>query len=65
MYEKQLKLMAKDVPLTRVSNAHYFLGLADEKSGHRDKAKAEYQAATAANPKNEDAKKALALLKDN
>jgi tetratricopeptide (TPR) repeat protein len=62
MYEKQLKTIAKDAWPTRVSNAHYFLGLAHEKRGHRDRAKAEYQAAIAANAKNEDAKKALASL---
>jgi tetratricopeptide (TPR) repeat protein len=62
MYEKQLKTMAKDATPSRISNAHYFLGIAHEKSGHRDRAKTEYQAAIAANPKNEDAKKALASL---
>jgi tetratricopeptide (TPR) repeat protein len=65
MYEKQLKTMPRDATPTKVSNAHYFLGMAREKSGHRDKAKAEYQAAITANPMNEDAKKALASLKDN
>lgn len=65
MYEKQVKTMPKDATPTKASNAHYFLGLAHEKSGHRDKAKTEYQAAIAANPKNEDATKALASLKDN
>jgi len=63
MYEKQLKAMPKDATPTRLSNAHYFLGMAHDKSGHRDKAKAEYQAAVTANPRNEDAKKALAALK--
>ena len=63
MYEKQLKAMPKDATPTRISNAHYFLGMAHDKRGHADKAKAEYQAAIAANPKNEDAKKALAALK--
>ena len=63
MYEKQLKAMPKDATPTRVSNAHYFLGMAHDKRGHADKAKAEYQAAIAANPKNEDAKKALVALK--
>lgn len=62
MYEKQLKTMAKDATPSRISNAHYFLGIVHERSGHRDRAKAEYQAAIAANPKNEDAKKALASL---
>jgi tetratricopeptide (TPR) repeat protein len=65
MYEKQLKVMPKDATPTRVSNAHYYLGMAEEKSGHSDKAKAEYQAALAANPKNEEAKKALAALKSH
>lgn len=65
MYEKQLKTMAKDAFPTKVSNAHFFLGVAEEKTGHRDKAKTEYQTAIAANPKNEGATKALASLKDN
>jgi tetratricopeptide (TPR) repeat protein len=64
MYEKQLKAMPKDATQTRISNAHYFLGMAHDKSGHGDKAKAEYQAAITANPKNEDAKRALASLKE-
>jgi Tfp pilus assembly protein PilF len=42
-----------------------FLGVAEEKTGHRDKARTEYQTAIAANPKNEDAMKALASLKNN
>lgn len=62
MYEKQLKTMPRDAWPSRVSSAHYFLGVALDKSGHRDRAKTEYQAALAANPKNEDAKKALASL---
>lgn len=65
MYEKQLKTMPKDATPAKFSNAHYFLGLAHEKSDQRDKAKAEYQAAITANPMNEDAKKALASLKTN
>jgi tetratricopeptide (TPR) repeat protein len=62
MYEKQLTVMPKDAAPAKVSNANYFLGMAHEKSGHRDKAKTAYQAAIAANPENEDAKKALASL---
>lgn len=65
MYEKQLKTMAKDAYPSKVSNTHFFLGDAEEKTGHRDKAKSEYQTAIAANPKNEDATKALASLKNN
>ena len=64
MYEKWVKTMPKDATPTRVSNAHYFLGFANEKAGHAEKAKAEYETAIAANPKNEDAKKALATLKE-
>jgi tetratricopeptide (TPR) repeat protein len=63
MYGKQLKTMPEDATPTSVSNAHYFLGLVHEKSGDGDRAKAEYQAAIAANPRNEDAKKALGSLK--
>jgi tetratricopeptide (TPR) repeat protein len=62
MYEKQLKAMPKDATPGKVSNAHYYLGIAHDKNGHGDKAKTEYQLAIAANPKNEGAKKALASL---
>jgi tetratricopeptide (TPR) repeat protein len=62
MYEKQLKTIAKDAPVARVSNAHYFLGVALQKSGNATQAKAEYQAALAANPQNANAQKALASL---
>ena len=65
MSENQLKTMPPGATPARASNAHYFLGLAHEKSGHVDKAKTEYQAAIAANPNNADAKKALASSKDN
>lgn len=63
MYEKQLKAMPRDAPVLRVSNAHYYLGLAHQRSGRADRAKAEFEAAVAANPDNENAKKALASLK--
>ena len=62
MYEKQLKAMPKDSPVIRVSNAHYNLGLAQLKAGQPDRAKAEFRAANAANPDNENAKKALASV---
>lgn len=64
MYEKWVKTLSNDALPTRISSAHYFLGLANEKVGHAEKAKAEYQLAIAANPKNEDAKNALAILKE-
>jgi tetratricopeptide (TPR) repeat protein len=64
MYEKQLRALPKGAPVVRVSNAHYYLGLAQEKSGHMERARLEYRAAIAANPDNEDAKKALAAVKD-
>lgn len=51
--------------IARLSNAHFFLGLAEEKSGRRDKAAAEYRTALAANPANEDAKKTLSSLNAN
>jgi tetratricopeptide (TPR) repeat protein len=63
MYEQQIKAMPKDSPLTRVSNAHYYLGLAQQRSGRNDRAKAEFEAAVTANPDNDNAKKALASLK--
>ena len=47
------------------SIALYQLGVSHQRNGRRDQAKAEYQTALAANPKNEDAKKALASLKNN
>lgn len=46
-----------------VSSAHYFLGIAYERQAKKDSARAEYQRATALDPKNEDAKKALAALR--
>jgi hypothetical protein len=48
---------------TNGSTAHFLLGVVHQQSGRRDQAKVEYQSAIAANPKNEDAKKALASLK--
>jgi tetratricopeptide (TPR) repeat protein len=63
MYEKQLKAIPPDAPLIRVSNAHYNLGLAQQRSGRNDRAKTEFEAAVAANPDNDNAKKALASLK--
>ena len=63
MYETQLKVMSKDALPARVSNAHYFLGMAHAKSSRSDRARAEYQKAIAANPDNQDARKALASLK--
>jgi tetratricopeptide (TPR) repeat protein len=65
MYEKWVKTLPNDASTTRISNAHYMLGLANEKVGHAERAKAEYQVAIEASPKNEDAKKALAALKEN
>lgn len=59
----QVKAMPKDSPLSRVSNAHYFLGVAHQRNGNTERAKAEFQAALAANPDNDNAKKALASLK--
>jgi TolA-binding protein len=43
--------------------AHYWLGMIYAAQGKKDAAKAEYEAALLANPKGEDAKKALAALK--
>ena len=62
MYEKALAAKA-DVVSTSI--AHYHLGEIHQQNGRKDQAKAEYQAALTANPKNEDAKKALASLKNN
>lgn len=53
----------KDVPAATLSSAHYILGLIYEKQAKKDSAREEYQAAVAANAKNEEAKKALANLK--
>ena len=60
MSEKQFKLISGDASSTKIANVHYALGLSHEKLGHADKARTEYQAAVAANPANEDARKALA-----
>jgi tetratricopeptide (TPR) repeat protein len=53
----------KDASPQNVSAAHYFLGLVYERQSKRDAARTEYQTALAANPKNEDAKRALDALK--
>jgi tetratricopeptide (TPR) repeat protein len=53
----------KDAPILNVSIAHQWLGKIYETQGKNDAARAEYQLALSANPKNEDAKKALAALK--
>lgn len=63
MYEQQVKAMPKDAPVSRVSNAHYYLGLSHQRSGNADRARAEFQAAVGANPDNDNAKKALASMK--
>lgn len=60
MYEKAL---AAKADVVSASLAHYYLGDIHQQNGRGDQARAEYQAALAANPKNEDAKKALASLK--
>jgi Cytochrome c biogenesis factor len=65
MYQTQLLKLSKETPAPKRSNVHYFLGLAEEKSGRHDEAAAEYHAALAANPNNENAKKALASLNAN
>src|SRR5262249_41780920 len=53
----------KDALPQNVSVAHYALGMIYDKQAKHDGAKAEYQTAITINPKNEDAKKALAALK--
>jgi tetratricopeptide (TPR) repeat protein len=62
--EKEVRLWLAsrppDAPAANVSNAHYCLGVVHDQRGRRDQAKVEYQAALAANPNNDDAKKALA-----
>jgi tetratricopeptide (TPR) repeat protein len=64
--EKEVRLwlanQPKDASPINISNAHYCLGLVHEHGGRRDQARAEYQAALAANPKHDDAKKALATV---
>jgi tetratricopeptide (TPR) repeat protein len=65
--EKEVRLWLagppKDLSTVNVAIAHYCLGVVHQQAGRRDQARAEYQAALAANPKNEDAKKVLAALK--
>jgi tetratricopeptide (TPR) repeat protein len=45
-----------------LANAHYRLGMIEEKRGAKDLAKREYQAALQLNPRLDDARKALAAL---
>src|SRR5205085_3526814 len=65
--EKEVKIWLaappKDAPVPNTSFAHYALGRIYEKQRKAEAAHAEYQTAVAINPKNEDAKKALAALK--
>jgi tetratricopeptide (TPR) repeat protein len=58
-----LSAAPKDAPVQNVYLAHYWLGMIYAAQGKKDAAKAEYEAALLANPKGEDAKKALAALK--
>lgn len=53
----------KDASVATQSFARYVLGRVYDQQGKRDAAKAEYQTAVTLNPKNEDAKKALANAK--
>ena len=53
----------KDAPTINVSLAHQWLAKIYDTQGKKDAARAEYQLAVSANPKNEEAKKALAALK--
>lgn len=53
----------KDAPTVNVSFAHYVLGMIYDRQSKKDAARTEYQSALTANPKNEEAKKALAALK--
>lgn len=65
--ERQIKewlaTAPKDAPVINVSIAHQWLGKIYEQQGKKDAARAEYQLALAANPKNEEAKKSLGALK--
>lgn len=60
MYEMALQTHPDAVS---ASLAHYYLGMIHQQHGRSDQAKAEYQAALVANPRNDEAKKALASLK--
>jgi tetratricopeptide (TPR) repeat protein len=53
----------KDAPVPNVSFAHFALGRIYETQAKKDAARTEYQSAVTVNPRNEDAKKALAALK--
>jgi pentatricopeptide repeat protein len=53
----------KDASVTAQSVAHLRLGNIYEKTGRREPARAEYEKATALNPKNEEAKKALESIR--
>ena len=53
----------KDVSPVTISAVHFRLGQLYEKTGRRAQAKPEYEAALKANPRNQDAKKALDAVK--
>lgn len=50
-------------PRPTLVGAHHRLGMIYERQGKKDRARAEYQAALAMDPANENAKKSLAALK--
>ena len=52
-----------NAPAANTGFAHYVLGMIYDRQGKKDDARAEYQKAIALDPKNADAKKALAALK--
>jgi tetratricopeptide (TPR) repeat protein len=65
--EKEVRLwlanQPKDASAINISNAHYCLGVVHQQGGRRNEARAEFQAALAANPKHDDAKNALSALR--
>lgn len=62
VYDKALRRLPPDASPVRISNAHYYLGLASEKTANVARARSEYRAAVAANPRNANARKALDAL---
>lgn len=63
MMEKALTVVTPQTPNAILTSVHYFLGVACQKTGKKDRAKAEFEAALQISPTDEDVKKALAALK--
>jgi tetratricopeptide (TPR) repeat protein len=61
--EKAVRTTNVQTPNAVLTSTHYLLGVAYQKTGRLDRAKAEYEMALQVSPSNEDAKKALASIR--